>query len=389
MKKILWLTSWYPNRTDMFTGDFIQRHAKAASIYNHIIVLHITKIEKDIFGKKNHEEINHSKNLTEHIVYYQMSSFFKPVTKIISLIKYFRISRKLISQYMKEEKPQLVHVHVPLKAGLMGLWVSKKYKIPFILTDHYGIYNNMVDEPFEQRSWLFKYFTKKIIEKAEIFSPVSADMGISINKMLIEKPFSVIYNVVDTSLFNYRKNENEIFRFIHVSGLTTLKNVEGIVRCFAELFLTKTNIELVIVGKFDDKIFHSVKETGLLNTSIFLMGEISYHEVAREMQRSHSLILFSNTENMPCVVLEALCCGLPVIATNVGGIPEVISNSNGILVKSGNESELKQAITTMLEKYNSFDRENISAEAKKKFSYEVIGRQISDLYHQALSHPPH
>ena len=384
MKKILWLTSWYPNKTDMFTGDFIQRHAKAAALYDQITVLHVAKAEEPFFDGKTSAELIIDGNLYQHIVYFKCDIAWKPLNKIVSFINYIRIFRKLIPLYLKD-KPSLAHVHVPLKAGLLALWVKKKYNIPYVLTEHYGIYNKIVDEPYAERNFLFRYFTKKIINEAAAFSPVSKYIGDSINEMVLAKPYKVIYNDVDTSVFNYQHNAIGKFRFIHVSNMIPLKNAEGIIRTIARLWAENKNLELILVGPHDNSIYKLVENTSLLNKAIFFTGELSYPDVANQMQQAHSLILFSKMENMPCVILEALCCGLPVIATNVGGIPEVINLSNGILVESEDEKGLQNAISKMMNEYDIFNRAEISKKAISKFSYEAIGKEIRELYDQSFS----
>src|SRR5450432_2361936 len=74
-KKILWLCSWYPGKTEPFNGDFIQRHARAAALYNDIYVIHVVSDTKGKI-KKTAVEINKTPGLTEHIVYYKKSGSF-------------------------------------------------------------------------------------------------------------------------------------------------------------------------------------------------------------------------------------------------------------------------------------------------------------------------
>jgi len=350
--------------------------------------LHIAKAEESFFTGRTFEEINTDGNLTEHILYFKCGIRSKPLNKILSLVKYFWLFRKLMLVYVKDKKrPALAHVHVPLKGGLLALWLKRRFGIGYVLTEHYGIYNNVVDEPFEKKSHAFRYFTKKIISNAIAFSPVSNDIGEAINKMLLPKPYRVVYNTVDTRFFNYTQSSEGKFRFVHVSNMAALKNVEGIVRSIAKVREENRNIELVIVGKQSNSIMKLAEDTGLLNKAIFFAGEISYEEVARQMKQSHSFILFSRTENMPCVILEALCCGLPVIATKVGGVPEVVNHFNGILIASEDEIGLQRAILAMASGDDRFSREDISKSAQLKFSYHTIGKQISDLYDECLSHP--
>ena len=365
----------------MYTGDFIQRHAKAAALYDQIIVLHVVKAENPFFTESTFEEIITEDNLTKHIKYFTCRIRWRFLNRLVSILKYFWLSTKMIETYLQDkDAPKLVHLHVPLKAGLVALWVKRRYKLPYLLTEHYGIYNSAVEDSFEKRDLLFRYFTKRIIKNAALFLPVSRNMGETINLSLLPKPYTVVYNTVDASLFYHKQNKPERFKFIHVSGMETLKNVDGIIRCFVKVLQKKFDCELLIVGKPDKKLQELASDTGFLNKNIFFTGEVSYSMVAAHMQSSSAMVLFSRTENMPCVILEALCCGLPVIATSVGGIPEVVNESNGFLVKSEDETALQQSFVDMLTHYEKFDRASIAEEAKKRFSYEVIGKQLDNLY---------
>jgi glycosyltransferase involved in cell wall biosynthesis len=102
------------------------------------------------------------------------------------------------------------------------------------------------------------------------------------------------------------------------------------------------------------------------------------------MQLSSSLLLFSRFENLPCVILEALCCGLPVISSRVGGIPEVIDGENGILVESGNIPDLVTAMIQMIENYAEYNRKLIAEKAIAFFNYNTVGKQYSDIYNTVL-----
>jgi glycosyltransferase involved in cell wall biosynthesis len=84
------------------------------------------------------------------------------------------------------------------------------------------------------------------------------------------------------------------------------------------------------------------------------------------------------------VILEALCCGLPVISSCVGGIPEVIDGENGILVESGNIPDLANAMIQMIENYAEYNRKLIAEKAIAFFNYNTVGKQYSDIYNIVL-----
>ena len=123
----------------------------------------------------------------------------------------------------------------------------------------------------------------------------------------------------------------------------------------------------------------------MLNTKIFLKGEINYSEVAVELQQADALLMFSRFENSPCTIIEALCCGLPVIATSVGGIPELIDESNGLLITSEDNAALSGAMENLRMNYALYNRKKIAEHARGRFSYTVIGKKMDTIYNSILT----
>jgi glycosyltransferase involved in cell wall biosynthesis len=98
------------------------------------------------------------------------------------------------------------------------------------------------------------------------------------------------------------------------------------------------------------------------------------------MQQAHAFVLFSNHENFPCVVVEALCCGLPVITSIVGGVAEAINTENGILITKEDQEQLTNAMLHMIENYKHYNRAEIAKAAAEKYSYATIAKQFVQLY---------
>ena len=116
-----------------------------------------------------------------------------------------------------------------------------------------------------------------------------------------------------------------------------------------------------------------------------MVGEISYAEVARYTQQAHCFILNSIMENSPCVIGEALCCGLPVISTNVGGVSELLSVENSVLIPVNDDELLAAAIENVHKNYAAYDGLAISSKAALKFSYQSVGKKFSDLYEDYIN----
>ncbi|HEY1114422.1 MAG TPA: glycosyltransferase, partial [Chitinophagaceae bacterium] len=307
-KKILWLASWYPNKYDPFDGDFIQRHARAAAMNHDIHVIFVKESEAD---RTDEAEWTITGSLTEQVIYFKKKK--GPLARLQKQFTWRALFWEAIETYItRNGLPDLVHVHVPWKSGTMAMAVKKKYGINYVITEHWGIYNNVLDNTYNNKPVPTRFLLKQIFKNASQLITPSTYLGLAINKMVTPIDFTVIPNVVDTSLFVPEKEKYSTFTFIHVSNMVPLKNVTGILRAFNKaLELCGENIQLILVGNRNNDFTFLAEQLGLLNKYVFFKGEVAYSEVGREMQLSHCFILNSYMENSPCVIGEALCCGLP------------------------------------------------------------------------------
>jgi glycosyltransferase involved in cell wall biosynthesis len=387
MRRVLWLSSWYPNAVDPFTGDFIKRQAEALSLIQPLKIVFAGKYPS-VPEKQPGSITEVFPNLQEYILYYPSTSKDNIVSRVRSVITYFRRHSDFIRQLKhKNELPDIVHVQVAFKAGLIALYLKWKYKIPYVLTEHWSGYYQQAKDSLFRRSFLEKYVTRLIIKHAAVLITVSKALGDQIQQYWLDIPYRKIPNVVNTRLFYPQESKTAgRFRFIHISTLRYPKNPEGILRAFIALIQEAVDSELVFVGPANPGLEKMILDAGLPLNAIRCTGEISYEQVGIELRNSSALILFSFYENMPCVMLESLCSGIPVIASRVGGIPEVIGNENGILVNAGDEKELLEAMRTMIHKAHFYDQEKIRERAATCFSYEAVGREILAVYDNVLGH---
>jgi glycosyltransferase involved in cell wall biosynthesis len=377
-KRILWLVSWYPNRNDRFDGDFIQRHARAAAIDHDVHVIFVTDAE---ISGDSEVEWNYATGLTEQILYFKRQPGW--IGKIRKQYVWRRLFLKAVDDYiLKNGAPACVHVHVPWKAGLIALALRKKFGWDFIVSEHWGIYNDIAEGNYFTQPFYIKNALKRIYKKAKAFVTVSKYAGDGVNKIVVPKTFSILPNVVDTTLFFNKDEKYSRFTFIHVSNMVPLKNVEGLLQAFKILVnkVSSPDVQLILVGNRNDEYLKKAKDLGLLHTSVFFRGEVPYTEVAKEMQLAHCLVVNSHIENSPCVIGEALCCGLPVIATRVGGIPEMVNPCNGILIPPASPESLAHVMEQMMATYSNFNLSAISAEAKTRYSYAAVAKNLDSIY---------
>jgi glycosyltransferase involved in cell wall biosynthesis len=380
--KILWLASWYPNQYEPFNGDFIQRHAQAVAELLPVDVIHVLQAGRSLPIEKSAVTVNKKNDLIEYIHAFA----FRPIgiawiDTIRYNIFYHRYYNKIIKEYLsKNGKPDLIHVHVPVKAGLIALRLLKKMNIRFIVSEQSSHYEKKSPDYFFKRSKYFQVITKRIFSDASAVTNVSETIGKKLQSYFEIKTYRTIHNLVDTDLFSYKfKKISNKLRFIHVSAMGEQKNPAGIIQALAQLNVFYRAWECVLCGPYKEALQLMVEENEL-HAQIRFTGEITHEQVAKEMQQADVFILFSNHENFPCVVVEALCCGLPVITAKAGGVAEAVNDRNGIIVDAEDVEQLTNAMHYIVKNLDKYDRENISVNAKALYNKRRIAAQFVELY---------
>ena len=376
MKNILFLPSWFPARTDPFSGDFILRHAISASLFNRITVFH-TAVDSSVTDTEvTKEKLND--NLSVHTFYYPPSK--NAISKNINGLKRFNALRNMYAEVFTDAAPDLVHVHVSYPAGLFALYLEKFKGLKYVLTEHNTIYLPAYDNAYVQ-SGIEKKINEVIFNNARNVSVVSNGLGKALeNSGLVKSPV-VIPNVVDTGIFNYsEKNLGNIFRFIHVSLLVNQKNPEGMLAALALVKQQRNDFVLTVVGPGNEKIKQLVKELKLEEHIIFT-GEIPYGKVAEEISKADAMIHFARYETFGCVVAESLCSGVPVIGSDFEIMKELVADKvNGLLAKEGDINDLAQKILSFMRKETVFDFKKIAEESRAKFNYHRVGKMLDEFY---------
>jgi glycosyltransferase involved in cell wall biosynthesis len=379
---VLHLASWYPHEKDPYSGDFIQRQLTALAENLPVTVIHLVK---DSSLNRNDVRLSKNKrtnNMEEWVASYGAIKTGIPFAdQLLSFFKYKHLLKKLVNIYILENgKPDLIHAHVVLHAGIVAMEISKELNIPYAITEHSSVYQHTATENLWNRFFYFRWVSFKVLKNAKLVVTVSSHLANRISSLVKIRKLSVISNTVDTTLFHFKnKSVSKPFQFIHVSGMTNAKNIENMLKAFFQLKEKRNDWHCMMVGPASENLKQRATAFGL-DAYLDWKGEVSYPEVARLMQESNAHVLFSRYENQPCVNLEAFCCGLPVIATNVGGIAEVVKDSNGILVEPDDISSLVYAMEKMIDQYEMFNGAEISREAVHLYNYAAIGESMYNSY---------
>lgn len=381
-KYVLVLPGWYPTWQDPFTGDFNQRHVRAAGIHMPQVVLYISKDQAQKLTKTETIYNQLTENIIEIIVIYPQKNdkWFDTVYSNLIYLRLLYYYAHIIKK--KWGKPLLIHSYIVIRGGLGGMLLGNKWKIPFILSEHWTIYYPEDPGYLPKRNLLFRWTVKKVFKKAKLFLPVTKSLQQQVYTLLKPVPSVIIPNVVETKFFYYKADctKENVFRFVHISTMVEQKNPKGLLRGFKKFKETHDGSCLWMVGPYPQEILEYAASINLYNDAVHFTGPISYSGVAEILRLSQALVLFSRYENLPCVILESLCCGVPVISTKVGGISEVIDIHNGILINSEDEEQLTAAFIKMFTLYKNYDRKSIADFATNLFSYHAVGSLFDSVY---------
>lgn len=385
-RKILWLASWYPNKLEPLSGDFIERHAIAASLLNDITVIHVVKDHLNkTTGSSNIIKSHDPSYPTLNVVtcYYKSHDI---LGSLFSLLKYLLHQKKLINEYIRVNgKPDLINVHISFKAALGALYCKWRYGIRYIVSEQWTIFCPEAKPSFNDQPLVARWLIRMIYKNADSTTAVSTYLAQSLSdKFKITLPVR-IPNVVDTDLFHPQKAKHDVFTFIHISVLNFQKNPDDIIDAIALLRdRTSRPFRLIIYGPFIQQLEDRISNLSLTGC-ISYRGEVTQDQLAAEVRKCQSLLLYSRFETFGCVVIEGMAAGLPVIASDIPVMRELVKdNVTGVFVPPENPEALAQKMLWMIDNYHRFDSNALNESAKENYSFRRISAAFDQLYKDFL-----
>lgn len=370
--RVLFISSWFPNKTEPTNGNFVEQHAISIQPYCDLTILHVRAAE---VSKVEIEPVSNN-GLKGFIIYFPKRKF-----NFLAYLRYYRKGFKLIEQSVG--KIDLIHLNVILPVGVIAYFAKVFKNIPYLITEHATIYKK---ERRNELSTLRLVASQLIAKNATYICPVSHNLAIEMRSLGIEGNYKVIPNVVNTLLFKSVEKNHSTFNILHISTLVEdHKNGKGIIRTIKKLSQKRNDFKVKVISDLNINQFEKDAINLGLNMELFeLEGAKNTSEISEAFNTADVFILFSNYENLPCVIIEAHASGVPVISTNVGGINEMITKENGILIPPKDEDALLAAIEAVMDKKITFDHKAIEQKAKAIYSYQSVGQQYFELYQQML-----
>lgn len=372
-RNILFICSWYPSRVLEGNGIFIQQHAEAVQIKHNVHILHI------ITDKHCKQDIEYSSKtingVSTHIAYLKYTK--NPITK------YYRYYKAYVEIWKKLPEIDINHVNVTYPLGLIALFENIKNKIPYIITEHWSDYQFPLNKSI---SLIEKIITKKIISRAQFVCPVTKHLELAMKEFQLEGNYFPVPNIVNTNIFIPTSKTTDDFEIIHISNMgNECKNIIGILRVIAKLENKIPHLKFKLIGNNSEQHKEEIENLNIQNIEV--IKYLEHKNLVKYLQKADLFVLFSNYENLPCVILESFACGVPVVTSNVGGIKEYFPSDFGILVEPKDEVALENAILSMYKKRNETNEKKLHNYAVENFSPEVISNSFTKLYEQAINKP--
>jgi len=377
--KILFISSWYPTPANPNFGVFIKEHAHAIKdAGNEIVVLALVI---------HQSQDNYSTKLTDVLdevgvrtVIFEINTRFRDLIYHLVPFQSHLLKTLFKKQISSSFFPDIIHSNVIFPAGMIGDSLALTLKKPHIITEHWSRINGLLDKPILSGMAIRAY------ERAKRILPVSEFLKDRMESLLPSVDvlkYRIIGNVIDSQLFYYKEKEplESCIRFCAVATWMNKKIPDKMPEMFIEALALlqkelKQTIVLTLIGGGD-----KVEELRQMCVDSHLKAELpgykTKNEIARYLQSTDFFVHASTIETFGVVTAEALFCGTPVICSNVGALPELINDSNGILCENNVESWLsgiKKALSTTYKHYL------IAEDIKTKFNLSNIGQEINSVY---------
>jgi len=269
---------------------------------------------------------------------------------VIALSVYIRFLSALL-----RFRPHIIHLHTSqgiawLKDTFFVI-IGKAFRTRVILHIHGGNF----DAIYDASPRIIQIYTRKILGLADAIISVSAEWKMRLAKLITTDRVYSFKNCIDLGKLQSTDNctEHSAANILFIGRIGPLKGAFDLIEAIHCLQASRCVFHTWMVGPEerdgDFNYGHELIDRYRLVDQCELLGSVNREDVFQLFKKASLFVLPSYYEGLPMVILEALAMGLPVIATPVGGIPEVIHDAkNGILIPPGNIEALANAIETLV-----------------------------------------
>jgi glycosyltransferase involved in cell wall biosynthesis len=373
---VLFITPWYPSDENKSAGVFIQEHALAINQISDVnLLLYHTHVLRGSGILSVSRSLQEEKNGLRVRTLRIEGRLWKFVYFFPFVLEYF-VKKDLRENAAFSEPVDVIHSNVIHPLGVIGSRLKKKLGAKVhIISEHWSRAH------LYSKNFWFGRAARLAYSEANAVLPVSRFLSDSITKVVGPGlRINIVPNIV-SPVFKFEPCEkNASIKFVCVSNWQSPKRPDLI---FESLEMVsqqiKTPIELVVVGKGPLLVPYKSRK---------FQYKVSFHEYLNKedlcnlFNRSSFMLLASDTETFSVITAEALNCGLPVLASNRGALPELVDTDSGILV----ENDLQSWVDGVLRiTSHTWNRAEISSKHQPRFTQKKITEEFKTVYNLAFS----
>ena len=289
---------------------------------------------------------------------------------------------------LREDFPfDLVHAHLIYPEGVVAQRVARRYGVPFVVTEH-APWTGWLDRTGIARQAV------PAARAAAALMPVSRSVLASIEAYAGD---GVRARVVPVGVDELRfvlgdESDRRRDQILFVGWINFNKGIDILLTAMTRLAARDTPARLVLVGgsfyrntRLQEERLRAHAATLGLGDRVQFVGRQPPDEVARLMAESAVVVLPSRAESFGAVLVEALACGTPVVATRCGGPEDIVTDDVGTLVPVGDADSLADAIGEVLASPGRYDPAALRASALERFSWDTVVDSVYDVYRQAVA----
>jgi glycosyltransferase involved in cell wall biosynthesis len=297
----------------------------------------------------------------------------------------------LLLMFRKLSKPIITTVHTTIKSQRFGTMVSNRKLHEWERSEKltYLLYPTLrlAEEVYFRRKRLYitpSYWMKNWLESNFRVNRVRViPNSVDINDYELTKHCTTISNLISEGLRDKRI-------VLYVGRLLAMKGVDTFIEAVPEILnrVGKSELLFVFAGPGDRARYSRKLKRMKIEPYCLFTGSLPREDIIQLMSVAEVVVVPSFIENAPYVILESMACGVPVIATKVGGIPEIIEDKyNGLLVEPGSSTALANTVASLLDdrQFRNLLGEKAKETIERKFSWEVNLPKYIEAYSEALN----
>ncbi len=298
--------------------------------------------------------------------------------------------RREVDRLRREFSFDVIHGHFSYPDGVAAVRLARRYGVPALITEHAPWLPWMEQYPRVRRQAVWASgkcafhvgVSRYVRDTIAHFTPESENL-------------CVVPVGVDGSVFvsdpDIRARDPNLI--LYVGRIHPIKGIDILLLAIRRLIDRRPEARLLLVGgsglfrdyRKQERRLRAMARQLDLGRHVEFVGEKSPREVAQLMRESSVVVLPSRAESFGAVLVEALSCGIPVVATRCGGPEDIVNEGVGVLVEKEDVEALATAMQRVLSSPERYDPHLLRRYALDYFAWDLIGRRYVDLYRKAVN----